>query len=106
MSYRNSASRVRGTAFAVLASLALTTVQAQMRGDFDAADANHDGHVTFDEFSAYAKQQLDSANGRRARRFKSLSADQQDALLRKRFDQADRNHKGYLDRSDWSAPRK
>jgi hypothetical protein len=106
MTYRNSASRLRGTAFAVLASLALTAVQAQMKGDFDAADANHDGHVTFDEFSTYAKQQLGGANSRRARRFKLLSTDQQDAALRKRFDQADRNHKGYLDRSDWSAPRK
>jgi|SRR5581483_7063167 len=106
MSYPNSASRVRGAAFVVLASLAFTAVQAQMKGDFDAADTNHDGHVTFDEFSTYAKQQLDGGNSRKAQRFKQLSTDQQDAVLRKRFDQADRNHKGYLDRSDWSAPRK
>jgi Ca2+-binding EF-hand superfamily protein len=105
MSYRTRSSRFQGMAFAVLTCVVLTAAQAQMKGDFDAADSNHDGHVTFDEFSAYAKQWLDGANGRKAQKFSQLSTEQQTAVLRKRFDRADRNHKGYLERSDWSAPR-
>ena len=105
MIYRSSGSRFRGMAFAALTCLVSIAAQAQMKGDFDAADSNHDGHVTFEEFSAYAKQQLDAGNSRKAQRFKQLSTDQQTAVLRKRFDRADHSHKGYLERSDWSAPR-
>jgi Ca2+-binding EF-hand superfamily protein len=97
--------RLQAIAITVLTCLALNAAQAQMKGDFDAADANHDGHVTFEEFAAYAKQELGNANGRKARKFKQLSDEQQTNLLHKRFDKADRNHKGYLDRSDWTAPR-
>ncbi|MDB6084438.1 MAG: hypothetical protein JWN43_2319 [Gammaproteobacteria bacterium] len=92
------------TAIIVLTVVALTAAQAQMKGDFGAADSNHDGRVSFDEFAAYARQKLEQANGRRAQRFKQLSSQQQTNLLRERFDKADRSHKGYLDRSDWSAP--
>jgi Ca2+-binding EF-hand superfamily protein len=105
MSYRTSDSRFAGIAFAVLTSVTLMTAQAQMKGDFDTADSNHDGHVTFEEFSAYAKQQLNDINSRKAQRFRQLSTQQQETVLRKRFDRADRSHKGYLDRSDWSAPK-
>jgi hypothetical protein len=61
-----------------------------MKGDFGAADSNHDGRVSFDEFAAYARQKLEQANGRRAQRFKQLSSQQQTNLLRERFDKADR----------------
>ena len=56
-----------------LTAVGLTTARAQMKGDFDAADANHDGRVTFEEFATYAHQQLDVANGAKAQRFKQLS---------------------------------
>ena len=95
---------LRTMALAALIVLRLTTAQAQMKGDFDAADANHDGHVTFEEFATYAKQQLDAANGPKAQRFKQLSSQRQTKLLQRRFDKVDRGHKGYLDRDDWSAP--
>jgi Ca2+-binding EF-hand superfamily protein len=88
-----------------LTGFGLTVAHAQMKGDFDAADSDHNGRVTFEEFAAYANQQMDMSNGRKAQRFKQLSSDQQSTVLRKRFDKADRNHKGYLDRSDWSAPK-
>ena len=105
MSHHTLRLRFQAIAIAVLTCLTLTTAQAQMKGDFDAADANRDGHVTFEEFAAYAKQELADASGRKARRFRQLSDEQQTKLLHKRFDKADRNHKGYLDRSDWTAPR-
>jgi hypothetical protein len=41
-----------------------TCAQAQMmRGNFDDADANHDGRVTLQEFEAYATGRLMAANG-------------------------------------------
>jgi Ca2+-binding EF-hand superfamily protein len=102
MSYHSSRSRFRGIAITALTCLVFTAAQAQMKGDFDAADSNHDGHVSFEEFAAYATQQLDNANGRKAQKFKQLSGEQQTTVLRKRFGRADRRHKGYLDRGDWS----
>ena len=104
MSYTRS-SRFQGIAIAALTCLTFAVAQAQMKGDFDTADSDHNGRVTFEEFAAYATQQLANANGRRAQKFEQLSADQQSTVLRKRFDKADRNHKGYLDRNDWSAPK-
>jgi outer membrane protein len=95
---------LRTIAIAALTLLSLATARAQMKGDFDAADANHDGRVSFEEFATYAKRQLDSANGAKAQRFKQLSSQQQTTLLRKRFDKVDHSHKGYLDRDDWGAP--
>jgi hypothetical protein len=68
MSCRNSASRVRGTAFAVLASLALMTLQGS---EVPATEYGPAGRT--------AAQAVRSGGS---------------------------NHKGYLDRSDWSAPRK
>jgi Ca2+-binding EF-hand superfamily protein len=105
MSYSTIGSRSRRLAIVALACTAFVSAHAQMKGDFDAADSNHDGRVTFEEFAAYAKQQLAGAGGRKARKFRQLSAEQQTAALRKRFDQADHAHRGYLDRSDWNAPR-
>jgi MipA family protein len=96
---------VRTMFIVALTVLSLTTARAQMKGDFDAADANHDGRVTFEEFATSAKRQLDAANGAKAQRFKQLSSQQQTTLLRRRFDKVDRSHKGYLDRDDWGAPR-
>jgi Ca2+-binding EF-hand superfamily protein len=105
MSYSIIGSYYRRLAIAALTCAAFVSAHAQMKGDFDAADSNHDGHVTFEEFATYAKQQLEDASGRKARKFRQLSAEQQTAALRKRFDRADQSHRGYLDRSDWNAPK-
>lgn len=95
-------------ALAAVAILAGTpAVQAQLRGNFDDADTNHDGHVTLQEFTAYATRQLAESSGRKAKRFQQLSPQEQQSRLQARFEQLDRGHKGYLDRSDWeSAPRR
>lgn len=92
-----------------LASLALAAMllgappaAAQMKGNFDAADANHDGKVTLQEYEAYATSRLDAANGPMAQRFKQLSPEQQTARLQQRFEKMDKAHKGYLERGDWS----
>jgi len=77
---------------------------AQMKGNFDDADVNHDGRVTLQEFETYAASHLAAANGPRAQRFKQLDPQLQAAVLQKRFDARDRRHKGYLDRSDWNGP--
>lgn len=92
-------------ALAMLATLAGTPLaQAQMKGNFDDADANHDGHVTLQEYEAYATGSLMARNGRLAQRFKQLSPQEQAARLQQRFDGMDKGHKGYLDRSDWTGP--
>ena len=78
--------------------------RAQMKGNFDDADRNHDGRVTLQEFETYAAARLTAANGPRAQRFKRLSPEQQTALLQQRFERMDRGEKGYLDRNDWTGP--
>ena len=78
------------------------SAQDRIRGDFDAADANHDGRVTLQEYEAYAKSRLAAADGTLAQRFKQLSAEDQEARLRLRFEKMDHVGKGYLDRKDWN----
>ncbi len=75
---------------------------AQAKGNFDDADANHDGKVTLQEYQSYVTQRLNTSDGRLARRFKQLSPQDQAQRLQKRFDKLDHDHKGYLDRKDWS----
>jgi hypothetical protein len=60
-------------ALGVAALIGATAAQAQMRGNFDDADANHDGRVTLEEFRAYATNRLMAANGLMAQKFKGLS---------------------------------
>jgi Ca2+-binding EF-hand superfamily protein len=101
------ATKYRALAMAALAAMSLLgtpLAQAQMRGNFDDADKNHDGRVTLQEFETYAAARLMAANGPRARRFKRLSPEQQATLLQQRFERMDRGEKGYLDRNDWSGP--
>ena len=82
--------------------LGACAAQAQMKGNFDDADANHDGHVTLQEYKDYVTARLATANGRVARKFKQLSPEDQAERLQKRFDKMDHGQKGYLDRKDWS----
>ena len=62
-----------------------------------AADANHDGRVTLQEFESWATDRLMAADGPRAQRFKELTPQQQAAVLQHRFDKLDVNNQGYLD---------
>jgi hypothetical protein len=94
--------RAAGLALAMII-VAATAVDAQSRGNFDDADANHDGHVTLQEFEAYATKRLMSANGPMAQQFKKLSPTEQTARLQQRFETLDHGHKGYLDRNDWDS---
>jgi Ca2+-binding EF-hand superfamily protein len=87
---------------AVLGLMAACTAQAQMKGNFDDADANHDGHVTLQEYKDYVSARLAAATGRIARKFQQLSPADQAARLQKRFTKMDHGQKGYLDRKDWS----
>jgi Ca2+-binding EF-hand superfamily protein len=80
---------------------AACAVHAQVKGNFDDADTNHDGHVTLQEFAAYATTRLAAATGPRAQAFKRLSPSEQADRLQKRFQALDKGHKGYLDRNDW-----
>ena len=87
---------------AVVGLLTACAAHAQMKGNFDDADANHDGKVTLQEYKDYVTNHLSSANGRMAQRFKQLSPEDQAQRLQKRFDKMDHGQKGYLDRKDWS----
>lgn len=87
---------------AVIGLMGACATQAQMKGNFDDADANHDGHVTLQEYTDYVTGRLSSANGRIARKFKQLSPEDQADRLQKRFNKMDHGQKGYLDRKDWS----
>ena len=87
---------------AVVGLLAACAAHAQMKGNFDDADANHDGKVTLQEYKDYVADRLSTANGRIARRFKQLSPEDQAQRLQKRFSKMDHGQKGYLDHKDWS----
>jgi hypothetical protein len=75
---------------------------ARMRGNFDDADANHDGVVTLQEYETYVAERLSSANGRLAQWFRELTPQQRAARLQRRFKRRDHGNKGYLDRNDWN----
>ena len=87
----------------VMAFGAGCAVHAQVRGNFDDADTNHDGHVTLQEFQAYATARLAAARGPRAQAFKNMSPTEQADRLQKRFQALDKGNKGYLDRKDWGS---
>lgn len=91
-------------ALAIVAAVAgMPGAQAQVKGNFDEADVNHDGHVTLQEYEAYITNRLMNANGRRAQRFQQMTPQERDAALQRRFERLDRGHKGYLDRDDWNS---
>ena len=79
------------------------TAQAAMHGNFDDADANHDGRISAEEFDAFATGRLDASSGSRAQMFRQMTPAEQATHLKDRFDRMDNGHKGYLDRSDWNA---
>lgn len=87
---------------AAIGIMGACTAHAQMKGNFDDADANHDGHVTLQEYKDYVTSRLATADGRVAQRFKQLTPEEQAARLEKRFNKMDHGRKGYLDRKDWS----
>jgi Ca2+-binding EF-hand superfamily protein len=86
---------------AVVALTGTACVHAQNRGNFEDADTNKDGHVTLQEFEAYATRRLVNGSGRVARRFQKLTPEQQSTRLEQRFQKLDHDHKGYLDKNDW-----
>ena len=97
--YNRVVSLVFGAAIGVILSPA---TQAQVHGNFDDADANHDGKITLQEFETYATRRLMAGKGRMAQGFRYLSPDDQKARLKKHFDAADIDHNGVLDRKEWS----
>ncbi|MCQ9154193.1 EF-hand domain-containing protein [Acidomonas methanolica] len=68
---------------------------------FQAADANHDGRVSQEEFEAFAKARLASSGGMRAAMFGRLPPEEQKARLDEKFAQMDSGGKGYLTPDDW-----
>jgi hypothetical protein len=86
----------------MLAVASASRAEARNLGSFAAADANHDGRVTLQEFEVYESGRLMAADGKRAERFKALSPEQQSALIAQRFNTLDSGDKGYLDQADWN----
>lgn len=88
--------------FAIVAVILVTgftgarTASAQEK-PYCAADVNHDGRVTLQEFESWATSRLMAANGARAERFKQLTPEQQAAVLQHRFEKLDINQQGFLD---------
>lgn len=85
----------------ILILLGAPRPQAQMKGNFDDADADHDGRVTLQEFENYVTRRLMSSNGPMAQQCRELGPQQQAAQLRRRFERMDKGNKGYLTREDW-----
>lgn len=100
--YPGRLSRRLAIGAAAMAVLSAPRAHARTLGNFDAADANHDGRVTLQEFEAYAAQRLATRSGPIAARFRRFSPDQQTLRLQRRFERMDHGNKGYLDRDDWN----
>ena len=99
----------RSVNFAILV-VAITTLfgvtaaqakQAKMVGSFSAADTNHDGRVTLQEFQAYATSQFLASSSRRAEKFKEMSPSERAERIQHRFEKLDSGNKGYLVPTDW-----
>jgi hypothetical protein len=75
---------------------------AHKLGNFDAADANHDGCVSQQEFVTYETQRLMAKNGPLAQKFKQLTPQEQTARLQARFEKLDVGNKGCLDQNEWN----
>lgn len=69
---------------------------------FQAADTNHDGRVSRDEFEIFARSRMATAGGMRAAMFKRLSPEEQKARLDGKFAQMDTKGNGYLTPDDWN----
>ncbi|GBQ27257.1 EF-hand domain-containing protein [Gluconacetobacter sacchari] len=111
--FRNLATRIG--AFALLSPLILGVAgpalsdrvfaqdgsEGRRMAGFQAADTNHDGHVSRDEFESFARARMASAGGMRAAMFSRLSPEDQKARLDEKFSQMDEGGKGYLTPDDW-----
>jgi Ca2+-binding EF-hand superfamily protein len=96
---------LRSVALAMMVALmAASSAYAKNLGDFNIADANHDGRITLQEFSTYETQRLKASNGFTAQRFKQMTPQEQKARLQARFKELDSGNKGYLDQNDWNGP--
>ena len=83
----------------------VSAAYAQPDKRFERADANHDGRVTLQEYQTFVGNRLRKAKGPRAEKFRSLDPEQQAAVLQKRFQKLDREHKGYLSPEDFESRR-
>lgn len=85
---------IGGIAVTGFAGARVAGAQAQA---YCAADINHDGRVTLEEFESWARNRLMAANGARAQRFKELTPQRQATALQHRFEKLDITHHGFLD---------
>ena len=72
--------------------------------DFNDADTNHDGRLSFDEFDTEVRKILASRNDFSSRGFAMLPTSAQDAVLNDEFRKMDHGQKGYLNVNDWKEP--
>lgn len=72
--------------------------------DFNDADTNHDGRLSFDEFDTEVRKILASRNDFSSRGFAMLPTSAQDAVLNDEFRKMDHGQKGYLNVNDWREP--
>ena len=68
--------------------------------DFNDADTNHDGHLSFDEFNIEVRKILSSRDDFSSRGFAMLPTSAQDAVLNDEFHKMDQGQKGYLNVND------
>lgn len=111
--FNNLATRIG--AFALLSPLLLGVIgpalsdraraqddsEDRRQASFQMADANHDGHISQDEFVAFARARMASSGGMRAAMFSHLAPEDQKSRLDTKFAQMDAAGKGYLTLDDW-----
>lgn len=73
--------------------------------DFNDADTNHDGRLSFDEFNTEVRKILSSRDDFSSRGFAMLPTSAQDAVLNDEFHKMDHSQKGYLNVNDWQIPK-
>ena len=87
---------MRALAIAGLLICAASAANAQSAKTFGRADVDHDGRLSLEEYETFAGNRLMKAKGPHGQKFRSLDPEQQAAVLQKRFQKLDKDHKGYL----------
>lgn len=79
------------------------TTQRDPAAGFAQADTDHDGKLSFDEYKAMsdtvvARRVAEQPDGRLAK----ATPEQRATMVKRRFDNTDRNHDGTIDAAEWA----
>jgi Ca2+-binding EF-hand superfamily protein len=85
----------------VFSSAALAAApEAAPLAPFETVDGDHDGHISYDEFHAFALADIAKSGGLRAK-MAAVHPDKAEQRIRERFEALDSKHQGYITQDEW-----